>query len=339
MTNYHVDLLCINRLYLCTGQPAFIMHQPPENQKEKEYHSRIRKVLSYIQENLSEELPLTTLSELACFSPFHFQKIFSRYVGESPKQYMMRLRMERIAHYLVLYPALSIGDAAFQSGFSSSSTFIRAFKKYYGTTPEGFRNLSLDEISKIGTSKPRKGQSYELQSSEFWSLNLMNEDVTDLTPEMRIGVKMIRSLNVAFIDSHLGDEDAIPNTFKALTRWAAPRDLITPDTQFIGIFLDMPFFTEYDKCRYRSCISLPDGFIAPKDIGSAIIPGGKYACYPMKGSIRSVFKSLIAFGHGWLEQSGYQIAEITGFELYPENPASRPYESIQRQIFIPVKPA
>ena len=88
------------------------MHHPPENLKEKEYLSRIRRVLTYIQENLSEELSLEILSEMAFFSPFHFQKIFSKYVGESPKQYIMRLRLERIAHYLKLYPALNISDAS-----------------------------------------------------------------------------------------------------------------------------------------------------------------------------------------------------------------------------------
>jgi AraC family transcriptional regulator len=315
------------------------MHQPPGNHKEKEYQARIRKVLAYIQENLPEELSLGTLSAIACFSPFHFQKIFSRYVGESPKQYIMRLRLERIAHYLTLYPALSIYDAAIDCGFSSSSTFIRAFKKYYGTPPEAFRNLSLDEISKIGTLKPHKGKYSDLQSSEFWSLNQDNEEVAGLTSEMNVEVKMFRSLNVAYIDSHLGDEDAVTNTFIALTRWAAPRDLITPETQFIGVFLDMPFFTEYEKCRFRACITLPAGVPAPKDIGFTTIPGGKYACYQMKGSLRRVFKSLMAFSHGWLDQSGYQIAEITGFELYTENPASRPCENIQRQIFIPIKPA
>ena len=315
------------------------MHQPPENHKEKEYHSRIRKVLAYMQENLAEELPLKKLSAIACFSTFHFQKIFSLYVGESPKQYIMRLRLERIAHYLSLYPALSIYDASFQCGFSSPSTFIRAFKKYYGTTPEVFRKLTLDEISKIGTLKPHKGKSFDLQSSEFWSLNLINEEIAGLISEMSIGVKTIRSLNVAFIDSHLGNEDAIPNTFKALTRRAEPRDLITKDTQFIGVMLDTPFFTKYEKCRFRACISLPEGVSVPKDINTALIPGGKYACYSMKGTIQGIFKSLMVFSHGWLEQSGYQIAEITGFELYDENPALKPYENIRRQIFVPVKPA
>jgi AraC family transcriptional regulator len=315
------------------------MHEPPENQREKDYHFRIRKVLAYIQENLPDDLSLERLSDIACFSTFHFQKIFSLYVGESPKQYIMRLRLERIAHYMKLFPDLSIGDASFQCGFSSPSTFIRAFKKYYGITPEGFRKLTFDEISKIGTSKPNKGKSFNLNPSEFWHLNLTNEEVTGLTSRMNVEVKTIRSLNVAFMDSHLGDEDVIANTFKALTRWAEPRDLISMDTKYIGIFLDMPFFTEYEKCRFRACITIPEGVSLPKEIEYTTLPGGRYASFSNIGTLQSDFNLLIAFRHGWLDQSGYQIAEITGFELYSENPAKKPYESIQRQVFIPVKPA
>ncbi|MEI7491980.1 MAG: AraC family transcriptional regulator [Bacteroidota bacterium] len=315
------------------------MHHPPENHKEKEYYARIRKVLAFIQENLAEDLSLEKLSAVAFFSPFHFQKIFSLVVGESPKQYIMRLRMERIAHYLKLYPGLSVSDASFQSGFSSPSTFIRAFKNYYGTTPEGFRSLSFDEISKIGTLKPNKSKFPDLNPSDFWSLNLAWKEDAVSVPGMNIEIKPLRSLKVAFLDSHLGDEDAIAKTFKALTLWSEPRGLITEETQFIGVFLDLPFFTEFGKCRFRACISVPEGVSLSKEIGSVIIPDGRYASYSMKGTIQGVFRSLAAFRHGWLDQSGYQIAEITGFELYSENPALKPYESIQRQIFIPVKPA
>ncbi len=74
------------------------MHHSPGNHKEKEYYARIRKVLAYIQEHLAEDLSLEKLSGIAFFSPFHFQKIFSHYIGESPKQYIMRLRLERTAH-------------------------------------------------------------------------------------------------------------------------------------------------------------------------------------------------------------------------------------------------
>ena len=285
------------------------MHLPTDNFREKENVSRIRKVLVYIQENLSEELSLEGLAGIAFFSPFHFQKIFSHYVGESPKQYIMRLRLERIAHYLKLYPYLSVSDASFQCGFSSPSTFIRAFKKFYGTTPE------------------------------FWSMNLTREEAPGFPSALDVRVKPVRSLNVAFVESHHGDEDAIPNAFKVLNRWAEPRDLITMKTQYLCVLLDMPFFTEFERCRFRACLTVPDGITVPKEIGLMKIPDGRYASYWYKGSVMSVFRSLVAFRHGWLDPSGYQIAEITGFELYDENPAKMPYESINRQIFIPVKPA
>ncbi len=315
------------------------MHLPTDNFREKENVSRIRKVLVYIQENLSEELSLEGLAGIAFFSPFHFQKIFSHYVGESPKQYIMRLRLERIAHYLKLYPYLSVSDASFQCGFSSPSTFIRAFKKFYGTTPEAFRKLSLDEISKIGTLKPKKGKSFDLNPAEFWSMNLTREEAPGFPSALDVRVKPVRSLNVAFVESHHGDEDAIPNAFKVLNRWAEPRDLITMKTQYLCVLLDMPFFTEFERCRFRACLTVPDGITVPKEIGLMKIPDGRYASYWYKGSVMSVFRSLVAFRHGWLDPSGYQIAEITGFELYDENPAKMPYESINRQIFIPVKPA
>jgi AraC family transcriptional regulator len=313
------------------------MHHSPGNHKEKEYYSRIRKVLAYIQEHLAEDLSLEKLSGIAFFSPFHFQKIFSLYVGESPKQYIMRLRLERIAHYLKLYSDLSVLDASFLCGFSSPSTFIRAFKKYYGMTPEAFRKLSLDEISKIGTLKPKTGISSGIYPSEFWSANL-TEEISEFPSTMEVEVKTVRSLNIAFIESHLGDEDAIPNAFRVLTRWAEPRDLITKETQYIGVLLDMPFFTEFEKCRFRACISVPGTFSATRETGFMKIPDGRYATYLFTGTVRNVFRSLIAFRHGWLNQSGYRIAEVTGFELYPENPARTPYESINRRIFIPVRP-
>jgi len=197
----------------------------------------------------------------------------------------------------------------------------------------------LDAISKISTLKPKKGKFYDHHPSDLWPLNLTGEEVKGLNSGLNIGVKTIRSLNVAFLDSHLGDEDAIPDAFKAITRLAEPRDLIRSDTLFLSIMLDLPLFTEYVKCRFRACITLPEGASAPKELGFMVIPEGRYAYYSMKGTSQAIFKSLMAFKHRWLDQSGYEIAEVTGFEVYSENPASRPYESIQRQILIPVKPA
>jgi AraC family transcriptional regulator len=315
------------------------MHEQPANHIEKDHHNRVRKVLAYIQENLSVDISLAKMAEVANFSPYHFQKLFTQYVGESPKQYVLRLRLERIAHNLKLFPEQSVFELSLQSGFSSPSTFGRAFKNYYGITPDEFRRLSHTEISKICTSKSNKSKDYDNLSHEFWNVNFDEEVSVDFTSGSKIEVIKLSSLKVAFIDSHLGSHNAVSNTFKALYNLAAPRDLINNETRFIGVFLDLPFFTELSKCRFRACITLPANVTIPKEIVVGEIPENKYATYSIKGSTIDTLKSLVAFKHHWLDNSGYQIAETTGYEEYPLNPATEEYENIKREVYIPVKPA
>ena len=53
------------------------------NKYHREYLHRINKVIDYIEHHLNEELNIEKLSEVACFSPFHFNRIFSAFVGET----------------------------------------------------------------------------------------------------------------------------------------------------------------------------------------------------------------------------------------------------------------
>jgi AraC family transcriptional regulator len=315
------------------------MHIPPKNLKEKEYHNRMRKVLSFIEVNLTSDISLATMARVANISPFHFQKLFTQFIGESPKQYVLRLRMEKVAHKLKLYPELSVFELSLSSGFSSPSTFGRAFKNYYGISPDEFRKLSLEEISKICTSKSKISKDFSIDSHEFWNVNFNENELNDFASGIKIEVVNLSSLKVAFIDSHLGHENAVSNAFEVLFRKAAPRDLIDSQTRFIGIFLDLPFFTEMNKCRFRACISIPGAIDIPKEIAVCEIPGKKYATFPVKGDLHDTVKDLVSFRHHWLENSGYKIAEPVGYEEYSVNPATDLYQNIDRKLFIPVEPA
>jgi hypothetical protein len=67
-----------------------------DNNIRPEYKESVGKVLHYINQNLAGDVSLETLAGLANYSPFHFQKIFSEAMSESPKQYIIRLRLERL---------------------------------------------------------------------------------------------------------------------------------------------------------------------------------------------------------------------------------------------------
>ncbi|MBZ5538496.1 MAG: AraC family transcriptional regulator [Acidobacteriia bacterium] len=68
---------------------------------QKEYARRVNAALDFIDSNLAEEISLAKLASIACFSPYHFHRIFSALVGEPPAEYVRRLRLEKAAGLLV----------------------------------------------------------------------------------------------------------------------------------------------------------------------------------------------------------------------------------------------
>ena len=78
--------------------------------QNEEYVYRINKVIDYIQENLSSDLSLDQLAEVANFSKFHFLRIFYSMVGETLNQFIQRIRIERAADLLLLSPKSKITE-------------------------------------------------------------------------------------------------------------------------------------------------------------------------------------------------------------------------------------
>src|SRR5215510_11855422 len=112
------------------------------------YAQRINRVIDYLRENLDRQVKLEELAKVACFSEFHFHRIFSAVSGETLNSFTNRLRLEKAAR-LLRYSDQSLTDIALDCGFSSSATFSRAFRTGYETSPSQFRNSGAIKNSKI----------------------------------------------------------------------------------------------------------------------------------------------------------------------------------------------
>ncbi len=90
--------------------------------------------LVHVQANLAGDLSLEALGGKAGLSPFHLQKVFRAVVGETPKAYASRLRLERAAFYLLVTDC-NLLEIALESGYRSHETFLRAFRRHFGRRP------------------------------------------------------------------------------------------------------------------------------------------------------------------------------------------------------------
>jgi AraC-like DNA-binding protein len=102
-------------------------------------NSRLHFVLQYIQEHLTERIPVDTLSQKAYLSRNIFFKWFREQFGLTPGEYITRERI-RLARQLLADEKNTLSQIGFQCGFNDLNYFVRTFKKSEGLTPGAYRS-------------------------------------------------------------------------------------------------------------------------------------------------------------------------------------------------------
>ena len=100
---------------------------------------RLRRVLDYVEQHLTDNIAVADLANVACLSIFHFTRAFSAATGMPPHRYVSQRRLDR-AKELIVAGNASIAETAFMFRFSSQSSFTRAFRRATGMTPAMYRH-------------------------------------------------------------------------------------------------------------------------------------------------------------------------------------------------------
>ena len=94
----------------------------------------------YLAENFRDAADLKTTAGVAGFSHFHFHRLFKEAFGETPAQYVARLRFEE-AKRLLGHTSLSVVEVCVEVGYQSANSFSLAFARRVGVPPTEFRKV------------------------------------------------------------------------------------------------------------------------------------------------------------------------------------------------------
>ncbi|HEX9090244.1 MAG TPA: bifunctional helix-turn-helix domain-containing protein/methylated-DNA--[protein]-cysteine S-methyltransferase [Anaerolineales bacterium] len=100
-------------------------------------YARIEQVIYYLEKNASRQPSLNEIAESIHLSEYHFQRLFTRWVGISPKRFLQFLTKENAKH--LLRRSASIMDAAFQVGLSSPGRLHDLFITWEAVTPGEYK--------------------------------------------------------------------------------------------------------------------------------------------------------------------------------------------------------
>jgi AraC family transcriptional regulator len=166
-------------------------NRPSENNRDylrEEYASRINRVIDYIEAHIDKDLSLEALAEVACFSRYHFHRLFGAITGEPLGQFIQRIRVEKAASKLIHNPKKSITQIAFECGFSGSAAFARAFKEAFGMSAREWRVEGYLTDRKICKDKSNTGQTFRNNRKDLTVSSLYIEG-DNITQTWRISMK------------------------------------------------------------------------------------------------------------------------------------------------------
>lgn len=101
----------------------------------------LKGVINFIDANITNRIDINQLSKMTKWSNQHFIRVFTKYIGDTPYQYILKKKMEK-AVVLITETDISMKGIAFDLGFQSYGNFCKLFKRELGNNPEEYRKLN-----------------------------------------------------------------------------------------------------------------------------------------------------------------------------------------------------
>ena len=274
-----------------------------------QYEKRIMRVLTYMHENLAEDLSLDQLAEVAAMSRFHWHRVFHAMTGETCAQSVRRLKMFRAACRLVCkdWPVAKIASLV---GYANVNSFSRAFNDEMGASPVLFR--------KRGTLVPQMKPKPKGKQTMF-----------------DIKIQVVSPRRLAALE-HKGDYSKVGSCFEKLSEMASSTNLWPQTHGMVGVYYHDPNVVAEKDLRCHAGLMLNEGADAPAGLEEVSLIGGMHAVLSYKGPYDSI---AVAYNHlfgNWLPESGREPADAPCYDVYLNDPADTEPSELLTEIYLPL---
>lgn len=257
---------------------------------------RIERAYDIIKRQYLEKLQLKRIAFLVGVSPYHFQRLFKKEMGESPAECLKRIRLERAVHLMALDRGMSISSLAGACGYGSLAVFSRAFSKRYGRSPQAFQ-----------------------QGIQFHHL-----------PPARLpfAVEVVQCNTMYVLYEHTNMyREKFEKDFEKAEALAKRKKIATLGSR-LGVITHIAFHGPRRNLNYYAGIEILASSMKGWEERCYTIPGGMYASFTVNAPHSEFLGILMRFKHHWLDHSPYRISEIFSFEKWEKDG--------RRRVFVPI---
>jgi AraC family transcriptional regulator len=288
--------------------------------KKVTYEKRARianDVMNYIYKYIDTNINIDELSLELNISKFHLHRIFKDEFGKNIYESIKSIRLEKAANLLITNKFSTITDISKMTGYSSQTSFLRAFKQRFNMTPKEWKNGGYKDYSN------RIVEKISL-SSDFLDFSNIEPTIVKM-PEMK-----------GYYIRHQGYDKSIKQTWAKLQTWIYTNDI--KSYKQMALHHDNPIITPLDECQYIAIAVLEDEEnLKDLSLPTLVIPKGIYAKFRLRGIYGDVIKLIQWVYHCWLIKSGYETTTNPSYTIYEKNHFLSSDGEFLLDFYLPIK--
>ena len=289
----------------------------------RRYHERMRRVLDHIERHPDADLSLDRLSALAAFSPHHFHRQFTAYLGLPLHRYVQLSRLERASHRLAYRAGETVTTVALDAGYGAPDAFARAFRARLGQAPAAFR-AAPDWASWHGALAP---------------LTLARRNVMTVPTPADVGVVDRPAVPVVVLE-HRGDPARLGETIRRFIAFRKANHLPPARHDTYNLFHTDPEAVAPADHRLGLAVAtdhLPTDEERAAGFYRDVVPAGRAAMLRVAGGDAALAAAALVLYRDWLPPSGEAPADAPLYgrrlSFFPDEPES---EAIM-ELYLPLR--
>lgn len=290
---------------------------------------KLERALIYIEQNLEKIFTVTEVASYAGISNFHFQRVFSAYLGETVSRYILHRRLELAAKKIVHDKRERITDIAIVSGFETHSAFSRAFKQHFGISPSEFRDTPYS--ANLGSDKSRPFLNTEAAPIESIPVSVEEQDTV--------------WFNYRSLDMHMAEDGSFSKESVMKMEKGYFELIFENKDHILGLgasreegLSDWPInlVEDFDVIKYGAFYTEKTNNAWGDDCFE--IEAGLWAVCTHKGAYEYLYQTWNHVLRSWLPDSGYELRDTMSFGLYINSIATvTSDDELLSKLYIPIK--
>jgi len=280
-----------------------------------EYERRVNAVMDHVRRHLDRPLSLDELARVACFSPYHFHRLFTSIAGETLGSFTRRARLERAAYLMKASPRRPLGAIALDAGFSSQSDFSRVFRATYGVAPSAWDRVSVLRPQATSDDGPPDSQA---GPGRYGRPDPPIETTVRHHPACRVAYVRLRN--------PWGAPEAIPAAYDALRSWLEARGVRWRERALLAMSWDHYDATPLEKVTFDLGFSVPAGIDAADEVGIHELPPVAAVDAHSDGPMLRIAQAWDHLYLEWLPDSPYEPASLPAIKRFRRRPDETGWE-------------